>query len=157
MEDLHKTITLSQRDRQARHSLLKAHAKKLKFKQFVSSKSEVAADTALPPSSWYILLWPVGPGILLIWGNVGPHFVTIFWFNTSHINTCFVTFIVFRTMQLTIQGSGMNKFKVYVNSAYYHHFMVSMIKIDMLWSTFDILIHVYNCLQVIWSFRKDKK
>ena len=35
---------------------------------------------------------PVGIGILSVWGNVGPHFVTIFGFNTSHINICFATF-----------------------------------------------------------------
>ena len=51
MEDLHKTISLSQRDRKARHALLKAQERKLKYKQYVPSKSEVAADTALPPSS----------------------------------------------------------------------------------------------------------
>ena len=33
MEDLHKTISLSQRNRQVRHALLKSQAKKLKFKQ----------------------------------------------------------------------------------------------------------------------------
>ena len=55
-------------------------------------------------------------------------------------------FSVFCTMQLTIQASGMNKFKVYINFVYYHHFMVSMIKIGMIWSAFAILIHVYYCL-----------
>ena len=62
-------------------------------------------------------------------------------------------FGVFCTMQLNIQALGMKKFKVYVNYVYYHHSMVSMIKIDMLWSTFDVLIHVYNCLHIIWYFR----
>ena len=48
MEDIHETISISQRDRQVRHALLKAHARKLKYKK---SKSEVVADAALPPSS----------------------------------------------------------------------------------------------------------
>ena len=51
MEDLHKTISISQRDRQVRHALLKAQVRKLKYKKSVPSKSEVAADTTLPPSS----------------------------------------------------------------------------------------------------------
>ena len=50
MEDLHKTVSLSQRDQQARCAILKAHARKLKYKQFVPSKSEAATDAALPPS-----------------------------------------------------------------------------------------------------------
>ena len=44
---------------------------------------------------------------------------------------------------------GMNKFKVYVKSIYYYHFMILLIKIDIVWSAFDILINVYICLQVI--------
>ena len=51
MGDLHKTVSISQRDWQARHSLLKAQARNLKYKQSVPSKSEVATDAALPPSS----------------------------------------------------------------------------------------------------------
>ena len=51
MEDLHKTVSISQRDRQARRDILKDEAKKLKFKQSVSSKLEAAGDAALPPSS----------------------------------------------------------------------------------------------------------
>ena len=66
-------------------------------------------------------------------------------------------FGVFCTMQLTIQASGMNEFKVYVNSVYYYHFMILMIKIDMIWSLFNILIHVCNCFQVIWSFKQANK
>ena len=66
-------------------------------------------------------------------------------------------FGIFCTMQLTIQASGMNKFKIYVNYFYYHHFTVSMVKIDIICSAFDVLIHVYNYLQVIWSFRQANK
>ena len=51
MEDLHKTVSISQRDPKSRHDILKAHARKLKYMQSVPSKSEVAADAALPPSS----------------------------------------------------------------------------------------------------------
>ena len=47
----------------------------------------------LPHDIFYFA--PVGPGILLVWGNVGMHFFTIFGCTTSHINTCFVTFSVF--------------------------------------------------------------
>ena len=50
MEDLHNTISISQMDQQARNSLLKAHARKLKYKKYVPSKLEAAADAALPPS-----------------------------------------------------------------------------------------------------------
>ena len=51
MEDLHKTVSISQRDGQVRHALLKANARKLKYKQYVPSKSEASVDTAPPPSS----------------------------------------------------------------------------------------------------------
>ena len=50
MEDLHKTVSLSQRDRKSRCALLKAQARKLKFKQSTSSKSEEDVDTTSPPS-----------------------------------------------------------------------------------------------------------
>ena len=51
MEELHKTVSVSQRYQQVMHALLKAQAKKLKFKQSVSSKSKAVTDAALPPSS----------------------------------------------------------------------------------------------------------
>ena len=50
MENLHKTISTSLRDQQARHALLKAQSRKLKYKKSVPSKSEEAANVALPPS-----------------------------------------------------------------------------------------------------------
>ena len=75
----------------------------------------------------------MGPSILLVWGNVGPHFVTIFGLNTLHINTCFVTFwhlLYHIAHHLSLRG--MNENKVYVNFVYYYHFMILMIKIDMI-------------------------
>ena len=51
MEDLPKIVSVSHMDWQARRALLKAQAKKFKFKQSVSSMSKAAADAALPPSS----------------------------------------------------------------------------------------------------------
>ena len=56
MEDLHKTVSILQRDLQAMHALLKAQARKLKYKKSVSSKSKAAVNAALPPSSGYLLL-----------------------------------------------------------------------------------------------------
>ena len=50
IEDLHKTVILSQRDQEARCALLKAQVRKLNFKPSASSKSERAANIALPPS-----------------------------------------------------------------------------------------------------------
>ena len=37
----------------------------------------------------------------------------------------------------------MNEFKIYVKYVYYYHFMILLIKIDIVWSVFDILIYVY--------------
>ena len=51
MEDLHKTMSVSQRDVQVRHALIKEHVRKLKYKQYVPSKSEASVDTVPPPSS----------------------------------------------------------------------------------------------------------
>ena len=50
IEELHKTVSLSQRKQQERHTLLKAWAKKLKFKSPASSKSKAATNTTLPSS-----------------------------------------------------------------------------------------------------------
>ena len=47
---------------------------------------------------------------------------------------------------------GMNEYKVYLKSVYYYHFMILLIKIDIVWSAFDVLIDKYICLQVIYSF-----
>ena len=44
---------------------------------------------------------------------------------------------------------GMNGFKFDVKSVYYYHFMILLIKIDIVWSAFDILIYVHICLKVI--------
>ena len=51
MEDLHKIVSISQRDWQVRHAIMKAHVRKLKYKQYVPSKSEAAIEATLPPSS----------------------------------------------------------------------------------------------------------
>ena len=104
----------------------------------------------LPHDIFYFA--PVGSSILLVWGNVCPH-LSLFFGSMLHILAyVLLLFSVFCTMQLTIQASGMNKFKVYVNYVCYHHFMVSIIKIGIIWSAFSILIHVYYFLQVLWSF-----
>ena len=44
---------------------------------------------------------------------------------------------------------GMNVFRVYVKSVYYYYFTVLLTKIDVVLSTFDILIYGYIRLQVI--------
>ena len=110
MEDLHKTVSISQSDRQARHSLLKAQARKLKYKKSIPSKlRQLLTQLCLLPHDIFYFA-SVGLGILPVWWNVGPHFVTIFGFNTSHINICFANFFsAFCTMQLPLQDSGMTK------------------------------------------------
>ena len=51
MEDLHKTISTTQRDQHTRHALLKAQARKLNYKPPTSStRSKEAASTTLPAS-----------------------------------------------------------------------------------------------------------
>ena len=79
MEDIDKTVSTSQRDRQVRHALLKAQARKLKYKQSVPSKSEAATDAALPPSLCYLLLCTSGTWYSFSLGECWSPFCHYFW------------------------------------------------------------------------------
>ena len=50
IEELHKAVILSQRTQQERRVLLKAQAKRLKFKSPASSKLKATIKAALPSS-----------------------------------------------------------------------------------------------------------
>ena len=94
----------------------------------------------------YLSFCSVGPGIYLVWGNVDPIFAITFGRLITHLNIFFVIFLHIFCHVAHYSTLGMNEFKVYVKSVYYYHFAILLIKIDIVWNTFDIWIYVYICL-----------
>ena len=74
----------------------------------------------------------MGPGISPVWGNVDPRFVIIFGSQITHLNICFIIFLhIFCHIDHHL-AQGMYEFKVYIKSIYYYHFMILLIKIDII-------------------------
>ena len=47
--------------------------------------------------------------------SVEPHFVTIFGYEITNLNTYFIIFSMFYVMQIIISAQGKNKFDVIIN------------------------------------------
>ena len=61
----------------------------------------------------YIFLFPLGPSISSVWGNVEPHFVIIFGIKITHLNAYFIIFSCILCHADCYSAQRKNKFNIY--------------------------------------------